>query len=274
MKSRLTITLTKDVLERVDRIIDGKDLRNRSHAIEHLIRKSLTPTINRAVILAGGKNKEGTPPLLSLINDKPLLFIIIEHLKKNKVSEFIICAGQHEGKIRKMLNNGEAAGIKIVYSKENKPLGTAGAIKNAQKHLLGEPFLVIHGDILTSMDFKNFISFHEREDVIATIAVKPRRLEKRYGKVLLQGNKITDFIGSDKKDQGISIVNTGVYLFKPEILDLIPDKIPSSLEKDIFPRLAKTGELGAFIFQGIWANVSRAKDRLQAVSMWNRRIKN
>lgn len=274
MKSRLTITLTKDILKKVDRTIDGKDIRNRSHAIEHLIRKSLNPTVNRAVILAGGKTKEGTLPLLSLINDRPLLFVIIEHLKKYKVSELIICAGQHENKIRKMLNNGEAAGVKIIYSKESKPLGTAGAIKNAQKYLLNEPFIVIHGDILTGMDFENFISFHEREDVIATIAVKPRRLEKRFGKVLLQGNKITDFIGSDKKDQGISIVNTGVYLFKPEILNLIPNKFPSSFEKDVFPRLAREGELGAFIFQGVWADVSRTKDRLEAISLWNRRNKN
>ena len=259
MKSRLTITLTKNVLKKVDKLVDGKDIRNRSHAIEHLIRKSLTPAVNKAIILAGGKIKGETLPLLSLINHRPLLFVLIEHLKKYKVTEFIICAGKHEGEIKKILNNGEAAGIKIIYSKESKPLGTAGAVKNAEKYLSNESFLVVHGDVLTGMNFENFIEFHEREDVIATMAVKPRKSEKNYGKVLLQGNKITDFIGLDKEERGISIVNTGVYLFEPEILDLIPDKFPSSFEKDIFPRLAKTGELGAFIFQGVWADVSKVR---------------
>lgn len=269
MKSRLTITLTQDLLEKVDNIIDGQEIRNRSHAIENLIRKSLIPTIKRVVILAGGKKKGDTLPLLAPINDQPLIFVLIDHLKKYGVSEFIICAGKNEAKIKKVLSNSEIVGIKIVYPQEKSLLGTAGAVKNARQYLQGEPFLVVHGDILIGMDFSGFINFHRNENSLATVAVKPRKMEKSYGKVLLQGNKITHFVGTDKQDQGISIVNTGVYLFEPTIFNYIPNKPVSSFEKDVFPRLAEKGELSAFIFQGVWADISLKKNRRQAVSLWN-----
>jgi NDP-sugar pyrophosphorylase family protein len=267
MKSRLTITLTQDILKRIDRLIDGKDIRNRSHAIEHLIRKSLTPSVKTAIILSGGRTERKTPPALTTIDGQQLLFIMINHLKRFGVTDFFICAGPWERDIREVLLNGEAAGIIVKYINEAKPLGTAGAIKNAQKAIPHEPFLVIHGDVLTSLNIEDFILFHENEKSLATIAVKPRIAEKKFGKVLLQGNRITDFY-EEEGEKGISIINTGVYLFEPEVLDLIPDEVPSSLEKDVFPQLARMGELSAFLFQGVWFDVSRPKDKKEAILRW------
>lgn len=269
MKSRLTITLPKDILKKVDRTIDGKDIRNRSHAIEHLIRKSLSPSLKAAIILAGGKSTRKTPPALISIDGQQLLFIMINHLKKFGVTDFFICAGPWEKSIKQVLLNGEAAGINVKYISESKYLGTAGAIKNTQKVIPHEPFLVIHGDVLTSLNIEDFLLFHENEKTLATIAVKPRIAEKKFGKVLLQGNRITDFY-EEEGEKGISIINTGVYLFEPEILDLIPDKGSSSLEKDVFPKLASMRELSAFLFQGIWFDISRLRDRKQAIVRWKK----
>lgn len=269
MKSRLTITLPEDILEKVDRTIDGRDIRNRSHAIENLVRKSLIPSVRTAVILAGGISKRKTPPALITLEGQHLLYIMLNHLKRFGIKEFIICAGPWEKQIRQVLLNGEASGTNYIYLEESSRLGTAGAIKKAYSKIPHEPFLVFHGDVLTSLNIENFVSFHDREKALATIAVKPRIAEKKYGKVLLQGNRITDFIEKEG-ERGISIVNTGVYLFEPGVLDLIPTKTPSSLEKDVFPKLAKMGELSAYLFQGVWFDVSTAKDRKQAAKRWKK----
>src|SRR3972149_11199378 len=212
MKSRLTITLSEEILKRVDRLIDGKDIRNRSHAIEHLVRLNLSPYVRTAIILAGGKTDRKAPPPLTKINGQFLIWVTLEHLKKYKVEQVIIAAGSWEPTIRSIIVDGESVGLNVSYLSETQRLGTAGAIKKASPFLT-EPFLVIHGDVLTTLNIEDFIRFHENEKTMATIAVKPRIAEKKYGKVLLQGNRITDFL-EDRGDRGISIINTGVYLFE------------------------------------------------------------
>lgn len=262
--TRLTITLHEEVLSQVDRLIDGENLRSRSHAIEYLVRQSLSPDVRSAVILAGGKGRGGRPPVLTDIDGQPLITITLSHLDKFGVKDFIICGGSWERQIRTLLDKSDFA---VHYVSETQELGTAGAIKKASEFLLGNRFLVLHGDTLTTLDFYDFIRFHEHEGSLATIAVKPRIAEEKYGKVLLEGNKITDYLNRSG-DRGISIVNTGIYLFEPGVLALIPNQRPASLEAEVFPKLAAMGELSAFIFQGIWFDVSRIKDRKQALLRW------
>ncbi len=140
-----------------------------------------------------------------------------------------------------------------------------------RKHISKESFMVVHGDVLTDIHLKSFIQFHEEEGGTATIAVKPRIAERKYGKAILQGNRIVkfDFRGGDK---GISIVNTGIYLFTPDIFSEIPTKTPSTLEKDVFPNLARKGKLSAFLFQGIWYDISRQGTLNQAKKRWKSRV--
>jgi len=269
MKSRLTITLSKDILKNIDNIIDGKDIRNRSHAIEHLIRKSIKPYIKTAIFLAGGPPQTKKPSSITLINKRPLICLMIEHLKQFGFTNIIICAGTQLKTIKKTVGKGSSLEVNIRYIKDKRS-GTAGAIKQAKKYIKGESFLVLHGDILTNINFSSFIAFHQHEDTIATMAVKPRISEKEYGKVNLQGNRITQFLGREK-EKGIGIVNTGVYLFKPEIFNLIPKKTPVFFSKGVFPFLAQKDELSAFIFQGIWYDISKPKNLKQAITRWKNR---
>ncbi len=113
------------------------------------------------------------------------------------------------------------------------------------------------------------MKFHQDETSIATMAVKPRLAEKKYGKVILQGNKIVDFVGQ-KGDRGLSIVNAGIYLFEPEIFNYIPNKTPVYLDIDVFPKLARKGRLSAYIFQGIWYDISRKDDYQEAKNRWSK----
>lgn len=149
-------------------------------------------------------------------------------------------------------------------------MGTAGALKAAEGYLLDQPFLVFHADILTDINIADFVKFHSSQNKLATIAVKPRQAESDYGKVMLEGSEITDFI-PESQDQGISIVNTGVYLFEPEVLSLIGSGTTTRLETDVFPKLAKMGELSAFLFQGIWFDISRSSNYESAQIRWQQK---
>jgi len=270
-KARLTITLSRDLLQQVDSMVDKRTVRSRSHAIESLLRQSLTPAVSRAVILAGGRLKGDMPPPLTRINGRPLIRQQIEHLHSYGIRTCFIVAGPQEAAIREEVGDGSRLGVTVVYVAEKEPLGTAGALKLAEVHLQGAPlFLVLHGDVLTDIDVADFIAFHQKENVLASMAVKPRRAERTYGKVLLQGNRITDFLGQ-RQDEGVSIVNAGVYLLRPDVLKLIEAGRPANLETEIFPRLAKMGELSAFLFQGIWFDISSPQNYRLAQQRWRQK---
>jgi NDP-sugar pyrophosphorylase family protein len=266
-KARLTITLDKDLLRQVDKMIDHVKIRNRSHAIESIIRESLKPEISTAAILAGGKTHQGDHPALLPIDDRKLISLTLELLTGYGIRKIFLLAGSDDRAFREVLGEGESFGAKIIYTREHKPLGTAGAIKSIEGQLNREPFLVIHADVLTNINLADFIDFHRQEKTLATIAVKPRDAEKKYGKVMLQGNKITEF--SEKgQSEGISIINTGVYLLHPDVLKWIDDDIPTQFEVDVFPKLAALNELSAFLFQGIWFDISEHESYLGARSRW------
>lgn len=269
-KDRLTITLSKDILKSVDSLIDGKRIRNRSHAIEDLVSKSLKPTARKAIILAGGPRKGRVFAPLARINNKLLIEIVLNHLYQNEVQDVFICAGEGNQKIKGVLGDKRISDLKINYCKEEKPLGTAGVLKRLENQVGDESFLVMHGDVLTEINLLKFLKFHEDEGAIASIAVKPRLAERKFGKVNLQGNKITEFMGSGG-DRGISIVNTGIYAFSSRIFELLPKNKPEMLEESVFPRLAKMGELSAFLFQGMWFDVSREADLVEARKRWKKR---
>jgi NDP-sugar pyrophosphorylase family protein len=269
-KARLTITLPADLLAQIDSTIDRQRVRNRSHAIELLLRKSLKPAVTTAVLLAGGPSKEEQLPALLPIQGQALIVQTINHLISHGIESFIILAGKNEALIRGLLGNGPYLGAKIHYVGEAQPLGTAGALKVAENYLSSQPFLVFHADILTNINVTDLIDFHTSQNRLATIAVKPRQTGPDYGKVMLEGSQITDFI-PDSQDEGISIVSTGVYLFQPEVLSLIGEGASTNLETDVFPKLAKLGELSAFLFQGIWFDISRSKNYETAQIRWQQR---
>jgi mannose-1-phosphate guanylyltransferase/phosphomannomutase len=254
-KSRLTITLSQDLLVKVDALIDGHTIRNRSHAIESLVKQGLSSQVSTAVILAGGKHIKGKVPALKKINNRPLLALTLERLKNYGITQVIMCAGINEPAIREEFGKGSKLGINIIYSKEKEQLGTAGALKKAAQHIPDEPFLVINDTTLTNLNLNDLLEFQKQEDTVATICVKPRMSEPKYGQAYLHGNKITEFMDSSQT-HGISIVNIGLYVLKPEILDLISDDSYLNLETDIFPKLAKEKELSAFVFQGSWFDAS------------------
>jgi mannose-1-phosphate guanylyltransferase/phosphomannomutase len=248
-------------------MIDNQTVRNRSHAIELLLRESLKTRLTTAVILAGGKRRDSTQPALLPIANQPLIFIALRHLVAYGINNLFILAGDNEATLKAVVGEGDFMGATICYVREKDPLGTAGAVKSIEPRLANEPFLVLHADVLTDIDLSDFIEFHKNEGCMATIAVKPRDAERKYGKLLLQGNRITA-LSAANQSEGYSIVNTGVYALQPEALSLLEPRRNAQFESDLFPQLAAIGELSAYFFQGIWFDVSTNESYEKAQIRW------
>lgn len=273
-RERLTITLKKSILAKIDEIIDGTKIRNRSHAIEFLVTQSLVPKVTQAVVLAGGKGLNMRPFTFEMpkglfpVGGKPILEHVIELLRSFEVRNIIFSIGHLGEKIKDNFGDGSKFGVKINYVFEEKEAGTGGALLLAKRYLTSDSFLVVHGDILTNVNLSDFILFHKEQGTVATIALSSVVDPSNFGEVVLHGTRITQFIEKPKLGKQTSqLVSCGLYVFEKTIFDYIPKTGISHLE-DIFPKLAKDRQLSGFLFAGGWIDIGTPKSYEQAIREW------
>lgn len=273
-RERLTITLKKSILEKVDHIIDGSQIRNRSHAIETLISQSLNPTIDKAVILAGGRGINMRPFTFEMpkglfpVGGKPILEQLIELLRKYDVRNILFSIGHLGEKIEEYFGDGRKFGVNIEYIREKEQLGTGGALVLAKKYLDNDSFLVVHGDILIDINLNDMIAFHKNNEALGTIAVTTVLDPSSYGEIIMNGTKITQFIEKPQKGkQKSQMISCGLYILEKGIFSYLPKKGQAQLE-DIFAKLASTGQLSAFPFSGRFLDIGTPKSYEKAIKEW------
>ncbi len=264
MKERVTLTIEGELLEKVDAMIDSVMVKNRSHAFELLLRKALKSNkLSLAVILAGGKAK--TPRCMVKVGGKPLLQHNLELLKRYGVEEVVMCVDKKSSVIKDYFKDGSELGLSIRYVEEKTPLGTAGPL-NLAKRFVKETFVMMNADEYKDIDLEDMYRFHKEHDAFATIALTTVSDPSRYGVALLNGNKITTFI--EKPDAGnapSNLINAGLYIFEPGVIELVPEGF-STLENDVFPKLAREEKLYGYPFSGKWFDmnlVARYKVKLR-----------
>jgi NDP-sugar pyrophosphorylase family protein len=230
----------------------------------------------KAVLLVGGLGTRlrsavpSLPKTLASVGDKPFLELLVRQLGSQELRELVMCTGYLAEQIQEVFQDGSDFGATIEYSKETVPLGTAGALKLAQRYVQNESeFLVINGDTFLEIDFNEFIVSHRKHGSLATMAVVPVENSSRYGTVQVGADgRILGFL--EKTGQNTpGIINAGVYVFTNAALTLIPQG-PVSLEHDVFPLLIEQGfyaieQRGMFIDIGTPDDYERAKkmsDRL------------
>lgn len=262
MRHRLTITLKDSVLKTVDRAVDGVKIRNRSHAIEYLIEQTASPTVNCALILAGGKGVKPTPlskempKALLPVNDKPVLQYTIEKCAKHNIKNIYISIGPEGKEIHQNFGDGTIFGVHITYLKQQKSnIGTAPSLLQAAKVIPKEPFMLIYGDVLAEINFSDFINFHLANNNFATMALTSVGKTADWGVVKLHGTRINKFTEKPKEGSTNSyVINAGMYIFQPEIFKYITAK-STRLEQDLFPKLADESMLSGYLFDGRWYDV-------------------
>ena len=277
MKERVTITLNEELIEQLDKRIDGKEIKNRSQEIEKILEDALGASIpSKALILAGGKGTRlrpltyKIPKALVDVQGKTLTEWIFDLLKNYGIRDVILSVGYMADKIRYHFTDGSKFGVNVEYVEEDpeKPLGTAGPLRLAQ-NMLDDSFIVSNGDELKCINIPRMFRLHKRKNALVTIALTTVDDPSQYGVARLDGSRILEFVEKPKKSEAPSnLINSGFYIIEPEVIEMIPKGKFCMLEKEIFPQLAKEGRLRGFPFSGQWFDTGNF-DRLErARKLW------
>jgi mannose-1-phosphate guanylyltransferase/phosphomannomutase len=214
--------------------------------------------------MAGGEGTRLRPlttnvpkPLLPVAGE-PIMGHILRLLHRHGVREAVVTVQYLAGSIREYFGDGAEYGVTLSYATESVPLGTAGSVKNAERGLHGEPFLVVSGDALTDMDLTALIAFHHRTGALVTVALARKPNVVEFGNVITGENgRIERFIEKPTWGQVFSdTVNTGIYVVAPEVLDLIdPDEVVD-WSGDVFPALLAAGRaVYGYVSDAYWEDV-------------------
>jgi NDP-sugar pyrophosphorylase family protein len=214
----------------------------------------------KAVILAGGFGKRLKPltdqrpkPMIEVLN-VPIIERQIKWLKKFGISEAIICVGYMKERIIDHIGSGSRLGVKVGYAVEEEPLGTGGALKNAESLLSGQDsFFMINGDILTELDPNMLSSPRNGSQSLALVPLK-----SPYGVVEVDGDsRVMGFV--EKPEIPDTWINAGVYRFDSKVFGYLPEN--GNIEVTALPALAKEGKLNATKFKDvIWRSIDSHKD--------------
>lgn len=229
----------------------------------------------KAVILGGGFGKRLRPltdqrpkPLVEL-NGVPILFLQIEWLKKSGIDEIILCIGYRKEAIMDRIEDGSSFGIKVGYAIEEEPLGTGGALKNAESLLKDDTsFLVLNGDIITDID-PSPLRQKIASGVLSSISVVP--LRSPFGILDIDNELVKGFV--EKPVLREYSINAGIYCFSREIFNRLPQK--GSIETETFPALAEEGKLVAVSYpEAAWISIDSHKDIEKAAEEFSDDIQN
>lgn len=217
----------------------------------------------KAMILAAGAGTRLYPltftmpkPMAPVVN-RPVMEHIINHIKKHGFDEIVVNLHNLPEYIENYFKDGSRWGVKITYSHEIDPLGTAGGVKKVE-HLFDDTFMVIGGDDLPNVDLTQLVDFHKRKKALATIGLSYEEDVSQYGVVVTdRENKIVEFQEKPSNSEAKSHwVNNGIYIFEPEILDWIPGGEYYDFGSQLFPRLKDEGvPFYGFRGKGYWKDI-------------------
>lgn len=231
----------------------------------------------KGLLLVGGFGTRLRPltlskakPLIEFVN-KPIICHQIEALKAVGVDEIVLAINYQPERMYGFIKEAEEKyGVKITCSKEEEPLGTAGPIGLAKNILLkseGEEIFVFNSDITCRFPLKEMLEFHRSHNREGTIAITKVKDPSKFGVILSDTNrKILNFIEKPLEYIGDNI-NAGLYIFNKKFLDRV-NPIPTSIEREIFPQMAKEGELYVYHLEGFWADIGQPKDYLMATNLY------
>lgn len=226
-------------------------------------------------MLVGGEGRRLRPltdtrpkPMMQLV-DRPFVAHQIDLLRRHGIDDVIFSCGYRPDALRAHFGDGSATGVRLRYVVDPEPLGTAGAVKNAEALLDGEPFLVLNGDILTDLDLGALAARHRETGAAGTIALTPVEDPSAFGLVrLFDDGRVEAFVEKPRADElrpGEPYrINAGTYLLAPEVLDRVPAGRACSIEREVFPLLAADGVLHGFPSDAYWRDIGTHASYLAA----------
>ena len=224
---------------------------------------------NNLVIMAGGKGMrlrpytEKCPKPMLKINGKPILEIILEQCIEYGFRQFHFSVNYLKNQIIDYFGNGKKWDVNINYLIEKKPLGTAGSLQLLPKQ--SQPFIVINGDLLTRLDLNRILNFHIENQADATLGVRNHTEKVPYGVVKVEGTRLLSF---EEKPTFNHLVNAGVYVINPNLLDII--KVNSFLDMPNFLEIAKdkSHKISVYPIHEYWLDIGKPEFLEKAHSEW------
>ena len=227
--------------------------------------------VRQAVVMVGGMGTRLRPltenrpkPMLS-VADKPCIWYLLRSLARAGVEEVILACGYKPG-MMEALGDGSDLGIRIIYSYEDEPLGTAGSIKNVEEKL-DKTFIAAYGDIFADIDIGEQVRTHMENDALVTIALTPVKDPTQFGITRVDDSgRITEFKEKPKPEEVFSnLINAGIYVMERSIMEDVPKDTFWDFSKNVFPGIMeKGGRIQAYELKGMWMDVGRPHDLLEA----------
>jgi NDP-sugar pyrophosphorylase family protein len=233
---------------------------------------NIPDTSRKAVVLAGGKGSRLGPyttvlpkPLLP-IGDRAILDVVVRQLRSYEFTDLTFAVGYLAHLIQAVFGDGSEHGVSIAYHHEDEPLGTAGPLADMEG--LDDTFLLMNGDVLTTLDYDHLFRTHRESGNALTIATHRRVVKTEYGVLETEAD---DAAGTDRvrayveKPEIPYIVSMGVYVAEPKVLEYIPEGERFDLP-DVVQALLKADEpVGSYLFEGFWLDIGRHDDYERAI---------
>ena len=195
-----------------------------------------------ALIICGGLGTRlksvlnDRPKILAEINGRPFISYLIDYLETQGISRIILCTGHGHEEIEEWVTRNYTGGVVIEFSREISPLGTGGAVKNAEHLIRGDDFLVLNGDTFFELDYNAFVRDYFSKDAVALLATSQSDQTSEYGTICTDQNDRIIFYGEKiKGEEKRGLISGGVYMFNKKILRQLPSNTPVSLEYDSIP---------------------------------------
>jgi D-glycero-alpha-D-manno-heptose 1-phosphate guanylyltransferase len=230
----------------------------------------------KVLLLVGGMGTRlrsvvpNAPKPLAAVGKKSFLELLVQQLRNQGFRNLIMCSGYLANQIEREFGNGSKFDLSIEYSCESSPMGTGGAVKLAERSFLNSAstFIVMNGDSFVEVDIRDSVAFHRVRGSLLTMVVRSVENAGRYGTVQVdEHQRITGF--SEKTgNPAPGLVNAGVYVFERAVLQQLPEG-PSSLERDLFPRLLHQG-IYAKQTKGIFVDIGTPEDYVRAQQICDR----
>lgn len=223
----------------------------------------------QAVILAGGKGSRLKPftntipkPLVP-VGDRAILEIVLEQLRHHGVTEVVIAVNHMAHLIRAFFGAGERLGLRINYSEESEPLGTAGPLRLIER--LDEDFLMLNGDILTTLDFGDLFRTHRERGHSVTIATFTKELKIDLGVLEVRDGLLADYI---EKPTERFTVSMGIYAMNRSVLRVIPPEGKYDLNEMILDLRDAGTPIHCYAGACEWLDIGRAADYEEATRLF------
>jgi NDP-sugar pyrophosphorylase family protein len=224
----------------------------------------------KTVVLAGGRGTRLAPytsvlpkPLLP-IGDRAILEIVVEQLRDAGFTDITLSVGHLAHLIRAVFDHSPSRGVSIAYVHEDRPLGTAAPLRLVDG--LDETFLVLNGDVLTTLDLRALVGFHRECGFELTIASHERKTRFDYG--VIEADVSGRVRAFSEKPEVMSLVSMGIYVMEPEVLDVIPDGQPFDFPDLVHALVGAGRSVGVYPYTGYWRDLGRHEDYEAANDEW------